>query len=313
MPKVQPQTRPYRAEDWPALAHLLVKCKNAERADSMPPFVLRLVLTPGSFLAADDLVLQRDTLVWFSDSSQLHAFALADLSVWGLVCLIDPDADIGYETLIDWALERTKNRTEKEKKERVLKCSHVREDNARQISALESCGFRKTGEIGLRMARNLDESIAKPQLPTGFAVRHLIGERDIDPYIDMGNSAFPTGFKREHHVELQQVPEFIAELDLVVEAPNGKFAALCQCYFDPCESGRGKRWEGWTDPIGTHPEFRRRGLARAAVTEGLHRLKKCGVARATLYTVENNTAARCLYESLGYKVLYRIFTYEKKV
>ena len=77
----------------------------------MPPFVLRLALTPGSFLAADYLVLQRDTLVWFSDSSQLHAFALADLSVWGLVCLIDPDADIGYETLIDWALERTKNRT----------------------------------------------------------------------------------------------------------------------------------------------------------------------------------------------------------
>ncbi len=195
----------------------------------------------------------------------------------------------------------------------TLKCSNVRADNADQISVLEKCGFTKVGSLRLRMMRDLRDPIPKCQLPTGFAVRHIKDERDVDSYVKMGNSAFPNGFRREHHLELMQVPEFIADLDLVVEAPDERFVALCQCYFDPCESERGANWEGWTDPIGTHPDFRRRGLERAVVAEGLRRLKACGVARATLYTVEDNTAARRLYESLGYKVLYPMFTFEKRI
>ena len=308
--------RPYNADtDWQALARLLIACKNANTADSLPPFVLRLALTPGSFLAGKYLDPHKDTRVWLSDDGLLCGFALVDLSLWGLLYLIDPQLERAplEIAIIDWALERAKNQPAEPVKATSLKCKDVREDNIPQQVALESRGFVSTQKPRLRMLRDLNKPISVPPLPAGFTLRHLAAESDIDRYVAMGNSAFPGAFKRENHQELMQVPEFLAELDLVIEAPDGRFVALCQCYFDPCESGRGNKWEGWTDPVGSHPDFRRRGLARAVVAEGMRRLKKHGVARATLIPSESNTGARRLYESLGYQMVYRIYTYEKKL
>lgn len=48
---------------------------------------------------------------------------------------------------------------------------------------------------------------------------------------------------------------------------------------------------GTLEPVGTLPEYRRRGLARAAIYEGLRRLAREGVTRAFLGTGQDFTFA----------------------
>ncbi len=49
------------------------------------------------------------------------------------------------------------------------------------------------------------------------------------------------------------------------------------------------------DPVGTHPDFRRRGLARAVVLHGLHKLAALGATRVPMIS----TAP--LYEAIGFR------------
>src|SRR5262244_3366986 len=48
------------------------------------------------------------------------------------------------------------------------------------------------------------------------------------------------------------------DLDRVVEAPSGSFAAFCLIWLDPAHG------VGELEPVGCHPGYRRQGLARAA-------------------------------------------------
>ncbi len=54
--------------------------------------------------------------------------------------------------------------------------------------------------------------------------------------------------------------------------------------------------------IAVHPDFRGRGLGRMMVLHGLNALRHKGVTSATLFVDESNTAARALYESLGFSL-----------
>jgi ribosomal protein S18 acetylase RimI-like enzyme len=80
---------------------------------------------------------------------------------------------------------------------------------------------------------------------------------------------------------------------------------FCTGSIDPEESERLGRREGWTDPIGIHPDFRRMGLGRALLLEGFRRLKDHGMDTAVLTTGEWNTNARNLFESVGFVTQYR--------
>jgi GNAT superfamily N-acetyltransferase len=56
---------------------------------------------------------------------------------------------------------------------------------------------------------------------------------------------------------------------------------------------------GWFEPVATHPAHHRRGLATAAMSEGLRRLRALGATRAYVGSGYGAPANR-LYESLGF-------------
>ena len=60
------------------------------------------------------------------------------------------------------------------------------------------------------------------------------------------------------------------DLDLVVEAPDGSYAAFALAWYDP------ENRVGELEPVGTDPRFRRRGLGRAVNLFGLERLREVG-------------------------------------
>lgn len=301
-----------RNRDMEKAIELLLTCKANQSIDHFLPFMLRLVLTPSSHLSSTSMDLATDVRIWKKNDGTVCGFALVDLSVWGLFYLVSPSEEGGEleQEILSWACNRASHIGRG--KSITLRCRRVREDNSKRISSLERQGFRRENDRqGLRMVRPLDVPLDEPLIPQGFKIRHLYGQGEIEAYVALVNSAIPKATSAETYQRWIETPEHIPELDLIAVADDGTFAAFCQSYYDPLEIARSTRKEGWTDPIGTAPAYRKKGLARAIVLEALWRLKNRGIEDAVLGVAGSNEVARKLYESIGYRAIYRMYDYVK--
>ena len=96
----------------------------------------------------------------------------------------------------------------------------------------------------------------------------------------------------EWYKNLQRVPIYRRDLDIVAVASDGELAAFCTVWFDDVTR------TAVFEPVGTHPDHQKRGLGKAVMSEGLRRAQKLG---ATLATVSSYSAgAHALYESMGF-------------
>ena len=84
-------------------------------------------------------------------------------------------------------------------------------------------------------------------------------------------------------------------LKIAVAAPNGDFAAFCGMFYEPT----GKF--ACVEPVATTPEYRRKGLGKAAVLEGIRR---CASLGAEVAYVGSDQA---FYQALGF---YKVFNSE---
>jgi hypothetical protein len=75
---------------------------------------------------------------------------------------------------------------------------------------------------------------------------------------------------------------------------------------------------GWIDPVnrigdfgpvGALAAYRRQGLTRAALLEGLRLMKARGMNRVCISTGGSNTPAMRLYQSVGFKIMNRRLGY----
>ena len=100
-------------------------------------------------------------------------------------------------------------------------------------------------------------------------------------------------------------PSFDHNLDLVAVAPDGAFAAYVGMTYD--KVNRSAEFE----PICTHPDHQRKGLARALMLDGLHRLHKLGAVDVFVDTGDQ-VAANKLYEAMGFTEAYKGYYWQKK-
>lgn len=83
-------------------------------------------------------------------------------------------------------------------------------------------------------------------------------------------------------------PKARRDLKIAVVAPNGEFASFCGMFYEP--TGR----FGYVEPVATDPRYRRLGLGKAAVLEGIRR---CGALGATVAYVGSDQP---FYQSIGF-------------
>jgi len=77
---------------------------------------------------------------------------------------------------------------------------------------------------------------------------------------------------------MQSGPSFRKDLAIVAEAPGGDFVSYAGLWFD-----RVNRC-GYVEPVATDPDYRRRGLGRACVLEGIRRCADPGATVAYVGT-----------------------------
>lgn len=188
--------------------------------------------------------------------------------------------------------------------------SGARQDDAKRIAFLEQHGFRYSGEFAeVNMLRSLGEPIPEFALPTGCQVRAFAGvgenssraaaQREVWQPWTVGNVS------DDDYARFMRLPGYDRDLDVVTVTPDGVIAAYVNGWIDPVNR------IGDFGPVGALLAYRRRGLTRAALLEGLRRMKARGMDRVCISTGVLNMPAARLYESVGFKIVNKYLDYVK--
>ncbi len=303
-----PTSRVYSgAGDLQSMIDLLVAVRPADRIADYPSMVdLREALALTN--------VQGNTRLWFDANDQMVGFAFVD-QYNNLRFEFDRQAahpNIESE-LVDWGVKCIQ-RSMQERGESWTLDASCRDDDAERIALLERCGFVMQETRSLQMVRPLDEPISPPPTPAGFSIRHVAGEQEAEALVALHRAAFGTeNMTVEERLAMMRVPGYDAELDLLAIAPDGQFAAYCMCTISPDENERTGRNEGRTDPVATRPDFQRRGLARALLLAGFHKLKQRGIDTAVLGTSSENVAMQRAAQAVGFRIQSTTLWFAKPV
>ncbi len=187
----------------------------------------------------------------------------------------------------------------------------VRQDDAERIVFLEKHGFRNREHGEVNLLRSLSVPLPEPALPAGYQLRAIIDPRDVPDRAALERevwSPWSVGNVTSHdYARLMRLPGYNRQLDLVTVAPNGVIAASVNGWTDPVNR------VGDFGPVGARAAYRRRGLTRAALLEGMRRMQALGMDRVVISTQVTNTAARALYESIGFGIVNRTLEYAKAI
>ena len=102
-----------------------------------------------------------------------------------------------------------------------------------------------------------------------------------------------------------RTPGFQIDHELVVVAPDGRFAAFIIIWLDPISR------TGLFEPVGCHRDFQRRGLTSALMYEGMRRMRAAGMETAIVCYHADNVSGVPLYRSVGFQMRYEITEYRK--
>lgn len=176
------------------------------------------------------------------------------------------------------------------------------EEDTERVALLLAHGFVEGTHRTLGYVRELSGAIPAPPVPPGFTLRPLRSD-EVEAAAALHRAAFGTDYMTvENRRAMMSGPEYDPAGDLVVVAPDGRLAAYTMASISATENAVSGVAEGFTDPVATHPDFRRLGLAKSLMLAGCVRLQALGATRARLGTSSENAGMQRAAESAGYRL-----------
>lgn len=148
------------------------------------------------------------------------------------------------------------------------------------------------------------QDISRPPLPAGFCLTDRRACNDLHKI----NRVFWRGFNHpgpppEEHVagraDVEKALLFRQELVVMVQAPDGELVSYCGIWHEPATQ------VAYVEPVATDPDYRRRGLGRAAVLEAVRRAAALGARRAIVISDQP------FYRALGFRPLFAYYPWHK--
>ena len=143
--------------------------------------------------------------------------------------------------------------------------------------------------------------VERPAPPGGFLFR-TADEAGPQAAVQAHLDAWaPSTYSAEGYEGVRQTATYRGDLHILVEAPDGTMASSTIMWLD--EANKTAEFE----PVGTHPDYRRRGLARAMLLHGMHLARAAGATHMTVACAgaPGRPAARGLYYGVGFRELSR--------
>ena len=178
--------------------------------------------------------------------------------------------------------------------------AYVNDNDAEFQSLVKERGYKRDTQ-GDRPMTKFDISDPFPQItvPEGFLLTSLADDCDWAKVhrvlwrgFDHGDDVPMNEEELESRRKMFDTPKARRDLKIAVAAPNGDFASFCGMFYEP--TGR----FAYVEPVATDPDYRRMGLGKAAVLEGIRRCAEMGADTAY---VGNELP---IYQSIGFKKIY---------
>jgi mycothiol synthase len=178
--------------------------------------------------------------------------------------------------------------------------SHVLTDvcsaDTQRVRLLTELGFEKFRRWHHGRQRELADPIDVPGLPHGFVVRRARLD-DGDELAGVRNDSFDDNWTGDQYrSQVMEKPGYDAAREIIAVSPDGRIAAFADYWADALNR------TGHFEPVGTHREFRRLGLARAVMLHAMREMRTLGMRTVTINHDAGNLAAGKLYEALGFRV-----------
>ena len=137
-------------------------------------------------------------------------------------------------------------------------------------------GYVKGEDCEHQHTRQLASPIPDEPVPAGYTVRSLGGEKELPARSWASWRSFHPSEPKEKYQgwewyrNIQRMPLYRRDLDIVAAADDGTIAAFATLWYDDVTRA------GYFEPVGRVPEHQVRGLTRAVLYEAMRRLKKMG-------------------------------------
>lgn len=302
--------RPYNGEpDKLAVLALRKRCTTPENVTDYPSMTdLHELLNP---LRSEQ---HKHIYLWEDEAGQIVASAQVLFPYCNLYFLIDPaywQTSIKDEIVV-YAREAIRRFNQEHGEEHTLDVP-CRDTDEQKMQFLLDAGFERQSIETAVLVRSLLEPFPSPQLPSGFRLRHVAGEHEVEQCVELHRAAFGTqNMTVESRLSIMREPDYDPEGDLVIEAPDDTMVAYAICAIHPEENAQSSRKWGYADPISVRPAFQRRGLGTAVLLAGLRYLKERGAEEASFTTSSTNTAMLGLGASVGFHKLSSSVWFAKK-
>ncbi len=294
---MQTRMRPYAADDYGRVREFLrgVFLRNGRRERSWPLYRFDYWRWHGMEniwrVRLEDVV-----SLWEAPDGRLAA-VLNPEDPGEVFLQVDPDlATPGLEEEMIAVAEDRLAVPAKEGGRRLRVWAHEEDRGRRETLARRGYARGKMPEF--HRHRSLDAPIPDARVPDGFRVRALGGDDELPARSWASWKAFhPEAPDAEYqgwewYRNVQRAPLYRRALDLVAVAPDGAIASFTTVWFDEAAE------TGAFEPVGTPKPYRRRGLAKAVLCEGLRRLRAIGAKDAFVGAYE--PPAHALYASVGF-------------
>ena len=222
--------------------------------------------------------------------------------------LIHPNYRNFEAEIIDW-IEIQRKDMKKYGNDKLAIHFYINSSDKFRINLLKELGFHSEGSDECTRIRPLEMEIPDYSLPEGYSIRHVNVVEDFENYREVIGKVFPHCNKMTRSLaeKYSKASFYKPKLDLVVVAPDKHFAAFCTMRFDP------KSRIAELEPMGTHPDHRRKGLGKALIYEALKRVKKYQPSLICISGAASNPAADALYNSLGFEKMDDIILWVKEL
>ena len=172
----------------------------------------------------------------------------------------------------------------------------VNENDALLQQILIRRGYARSGLAEKQHYLPANVPLPDPPVAPGYTVRALGDVAELPARSWIVWKAFNPNEPDDHYWgwewyrNIQRMPLYRRDLDIVAVAPDGEFASSCILWYDDATRA------GYFEPVGTHPDHLRRGLGKAVMYAAMRRFRDMGglVAAVGGYT----PAANALYDSV---------------
>jgi predicted N-acetyltransferase YhbS len=187
------------------------------------------------------------------------------------------------------------------REDRPFRMVYVNDFDTELGALVQARGYQKWNHFEQPMAVYTPEKpVPEVKLPDGFRVQSLADENDLHKI----NQVLWRGFNHpgappEEEVVgrafAQQAPNFRKDLTIVTVTPGGRYVSFCGMWYIP------ENKVAYLEPLATDPDYRRMGMARAAVYESIRRVRALGARDVFVGSGQE------FYQRLGFEVKYTAY------